>query len=85
MAEDSETSLKRVLWRCRRGMRELDIILLSFAQTQYADLDGKEKAAFGRLLDETDVDLYAWFTGRHTPVDISYARLIERIKSTPHG
>ena len=66
-------------WRCRRGMRELDLLLAGHLDRHGADLSGPELAIFERLLGCIDVDLYAWFTGREAPSDPELRALVEQI------
>jgi len=56
---------KRLLYRFQHcGMKENDILLGGFAERHIDSLDDDEVASFEALLDETDNDLYNWFTGR---------------------
>ena len=71
--------LQRVKWRSRRGMRELDVLLNRFIERSYSDLDSTEQDVFDSLLSESDIDLYAWFTGRSIPKSTILAQLINRI------
>lgn len=50
----SEIELRRLSWRCRRGMLELDIVLQRFAEHQLSTLDVAELSAFDILLDFPD-------------------------------
>jgi antitoxin CptB len=50
----SEVELRRLSWRCRRGMLELDIVLQRFAEEQLMSLDCAELSAFDALLDLPD-------------------------------
>jgi antitoxin CptB len=50
----SELELRRLSWRCRRGMLELDIVLQRFAEHQLKTLDIAELSAFDVLLDYPD-------------------------------
>jgi len=43
-----------ILWRCRRGMRELDVLLERFAREQYRSASPERKLAFERLLELPD-------------------------------
>jgi antitoxin CptB len=58
---------KLIRWRCRRGMKELDVMLERFLACGFRGLDARQKAAFGELLDALDPDLFAWLTGNATP------------------
>lgn len=50
----TEIELRRLSWRCRRGLLELDIVLQRFAEQHLATLDAEELAAFDSLLDYPD-------------------------------
>ena len=61
-------------------MRELDVLLNRFIDGCYADLGATERDDFDSLLDESDVDLYAWFTGREVPNSSVFSQLVDRIR-----
>ena len=60
---DPETS-RRLAWRCRRGLLELDIVLARFIERHYPELDDAQRAAFDQLLDMPDAPLWDMITGR---------------------
>ena len=62
MAADS-----RVLWRCRRGIRELDMVFARFLELHYEALSVSDSATFDQLLLENDLDIYDWMLGRLPP------------------
>ncbi|NBS16751.1 MAG: succinate dehydrogenase assembly factor 2 [Gammaproteobacteria bacterium] len=49
---------KSLRWRCRRGMRELDTLLLRYLEEAYDKAVAAEKKAFEDLLDWPDEDLW---------------------------
>ncbi len=59
--------LERVLWRSRRGMLELDLLLVDFARTRYPHLDKAQQQAYRELLGEDDWVLLDWLRARATP------------------
>lgn len=69
----------KLLWRCRRGMKELDLLLIPFAQNCYSDLSVPEQGVFDELLGEPDPVLYAWLLGYLEPQN-EFCALIEKIK-----
>lgn len=75
----SDAALKRMRWRCRRGMRELDVLLVAHLDAAGAGMSEHEQQQFERLLDASDMDLYVWFTGRGRPDDADLAALVTRI------
>jgi len=71
--------LGRLRWKCRRGMLELDKILLSFLDQYYIDLSVTQKALFQRLLAEQDALLYSWFIKKNVPEDTEIASMVSSI------
>lgn len=70
----------RLLWRCRRGLRELDLILQKFLAQHYADLSLEDKQLFDEFLDHSDDDLLSWLIGRSQPSNTAMARLVAQIR-----
>ena len=68
----------RLRWRCRRGMRELDVLLERWLDRCWADAEGYQRAAFERLLATEDDELWAWATGRERPADAEMARVLDQ-------
>ncbi len=73
------THQSKLRWRCRRGMRELDLLLAGHLDRHADTLAGHPLEVFERLLDATDMDLYAWFTGREISDDAELAALVATI------
>lgn len=71
----------RLLWRCRRGIREMDILLESFMEKYYPDLSDEDKRIFESFLDETDPDILNWIMGRTEPENQAYKPLLEILQS----
>jgi len=71
----------RLLWRCRRGIREMDLLLERFLQQQYPLLSDNEKKLFDLLLDESDPDLMNWIMGRTVPDNTAYMPLLAMLRS----
>ena len=46
--------LSRLRWRCRRGMRELDVLLVRYLDRDFAGASSRERDAFRALLDLPD-------------------------------
>lgn len=74
-----DTEARRLLWRCRRGMKELDILLERFARERYATASLEERRAFARLLDLPDPDVADYLFGYATPAEPELARLTRLI------
>ena len=71
----------RLRWRCRRGAREMDLILDRFLTAAGAALDEDTRQGLERLLDRPDQDLLDWITGRAAPPDAELTALVDRIRA----
>lgn len=76
----NDAELARTRWRCRRGLLELDLLLLRFVERGYAGLDPAQRAAFERLLTLADAELQALLQGENKPTDPELARLVAIIR-----
>lgn len=77
MTENSE--LNRVFWHSRRGMLELDLVLVPFVKNVYATLPLHEQEIYKRLLECEDTELFAWALQRSKPADTDLAMIMEKI------
>ena len=78
-----EAELKRLRWRCRRGMRELDQLMLRYLDRAWAQDSESQRGVFLRLLDCEDDKLWRWFMGYDVPGNDEIAALLERIRQLP--
>ena len=53
--------LNKLRWQCRRGMLELDKLLLNFIDHHASELSKEELVEFEKLLKVSDQTLYRWF------------------------
>jgi len=72
----------RIRWRCRRGIRELDIILTRFLDSEYNGLTAEQQDAMEVLLSQPDPQLIDWLMRKEAPSDDSIFKLVERIRAT---
>jgi antitoxin CptB len=72
----------RLRWRCRRGMRELDVVLVRYLERDWPDAGDEERAAFRALLERQDPDVNALLLGRMEPECEALARVMERLRRT---
>lgn len=81
MNDSSIVDHKRLYWHSRRGMLELDLMLVPFAQEQLEQLGAAELASYRDLLAQEDQDLYAWLVGRGAAPDERLQAMVERIRA----
>jgi antitoxin CptB len=78
---------RRLRWRCRRGLLELDIVLGRFVDRHYATLDEAERNAFEDLLDMPDNPLWDMISGKaeqgvHEAMPGDRQALLEKIRAS---
>ena len=84
MNDADAVELRRLRWRCRRGMRELDQLMLRYLDQRWPGADDVERSVFLRLLDTEDDKLWRWCMGRERPEDPELHALVEAIIDLPH-
>ncbi len=75
--------LRRLRWRCRRGMRELDDLLVRWLEREWASTSEEGRGVFLRLLDCEDDRLWRWFLGHETAPDAALDALVQHIRTLP--
>jgi len=71
----------RIVWRCRRGMLENDLVLTRFLATRGESMTEAEIAMLDRLLDLPDNELWDIIAGRQQPDDASVAPLVLALRT----
>ncbi len=72
----------RVRWLCRRGMKELDLVINRFFESDYDSLSEQEQLAFQDFLNVEDPIIFSWIMGRSTPENESHANIISQLQNT---
>jgi antitoxin CptB len=75
----TEEEYKRIRWASRRGMLELDLMMVPFVEQRFRDLPERDKQRFIDLLESEDNDLFAWFLGRQKPQDPELAIIVQQV------
>ncbi|QPB41569.1 FAD assembly factor SdhE [Rodentibacter haemolyticus] len=71
----------RIEWDCRRGMLELDKIIMPFYKQHFDELPNTQKDIFIRLLASTDLQLFSWFFNRGKAEDAELQSMVEYIQT----
>ncbi len=71
----------RLFWGSRRGMLELDLILLPFLEEAYPQLEQSDKERYWKLLTCEDQDMFAWFLHRQQPEDPDLQRIVDIVRA----
>jgi antitoxin CptB len=72
----------RLFWASRRGMLELDLILLPFLEKIYPTLSSEDQLRYQKMLDCEDQDMFAWFLRREDPEDKEIQKIVQIIRDT---
>ncbi len=76
-----DPQMRRLLWRCRRGMKELDVVLERFARATLPAAGAEERALLAELLAQPDPLLAQWLLGETTPPEARLAAPTARIRA----
>lgn len=74
----------KLRWACRRGMLELDLLLLPYFEHNFDQLSLSDQTLFKTLLSEADQDLYAWILNFQACPHENFHQLLMNIRSY-HG
>ena len=71
---------KKILWQCRRGLWELDAILIPFVETNFSELDNKEVEDFRKLLSYEDIEIFDILVNKKPFNDVDLEHIVDKIK-----
>lgn len=74
-----EFNKHKVFWHSRRGMLELDLLLVPFAVEVFESLSRSDQTLYIDLLEEEDQDLFSWLMQRSVPSDSRFGPIIQQI------
>jgi antitoxin CptB len=69
-------------WRCRRGTKELDVLLERYLQSGYPQASSAEQQLFAELLSLPDPLLSDYLFGHVVSPQAALAALVARIRGT---
>jgi len=73
------TELNRLFWHSRRGMLELDVLLVPFVREAFSALEEADQQRYRKLLECEDQDMFGWFMQRSEPDDPDLRRIVRII------
>ncbi|NWO05404.1 MAG: succinate dehydrogenase assembly factor 2 [Alteromonadaceae bacterium] len=77
--EKARTEYHRLWWHSRRGMLELDNLLIPFLEEAYRDLEPADQARYRKLINCEDADMFQWFMQQGRPEDPDLQRIVDII------
>ncbi len=75
-------SLKQLRWQCRRGVKELDTVLVSYLELEYIRDQTTEQNAFVALLALEDDKLLGYFFLNNEPETSDLRHIVAKIRAT---
>ena len=85
MFEQLTLEERKVIYRARRGLKEIDVYFDPYVKQYYLAADQTEKALFKELVDQEDPDLLDWFMEVSEPPKPELRQLIIKLKHYVHG
>ncbi|MEM9385817.1 MAG: succinate dehydrogenase assembly factor 2 [Pseudomonadota bacterium] len=79
---DPRAHLARLRWRCRRGMRELDVVLSRYLDRHYGEAPAPRQAAFEALLELSDPELFDLLRGQTEACDRDGEAIVAELRRT---
>ena len=78
---------KKAIWRAEhRGIREMDLLMGSFARQYVPEMDNDALSEFEALIEVSDPDLYDWLLGRSdVPADYQTTTFVRLRQHRPEG
>lgn len=71
----------KIEWECRRGMRELDKLIMPFYQQHFDELNERQQQIFVEMLSYSDPELFRWFMNQLPAPTAELQAMVELIKS----
>lgn len=85
MSEEMTLEERKVVYRARRGLKEIDVYFDPYVKQHYLQADAAEKALFKELVDQEDPDLLDWFMEVSEPPRPEIKTFIVKLKKYVHG
>ena len=70
---------KKILWQCRRGLWELDVIFIPFVENNFDYLEEDEISNFQRLLEYEDIEIFDILVNKKSFEDATLQPIIKKI------
>ncbi len=70
---------KKILWQCRRGLWELDAILIPFVEKNFSNLEEIEIENFKKLLEYEDIEIFDILVNKKPFEDTEIGGIVSKI------
>ena len=72
--------ISRVIWKCRKGIREIDILLSRYTEKVYPTLDKKQQDIYVEFIDLDTYEILDMLVNNKS-CDKKYQKIVEALKS----
>ncbi|MAR78364.1 MAG: hypothetical protein CMD43_05430 [Gammaproteobacteria bacterium] len=73
-------SLSKVIWKCRKGIREIDILLSRYTKEVYPNLSIDEQKIFSEFLDQDTFEILDVLVNNKT-FNKKFIKIVEALKT----
>lgn len=80
--DETSAASRRLEWRCRRGMLELDLVFNEFVKHDLHQMNHAQMAALDKLLDLPDNELWSLVLQPLPDVDVNTAAVLAMLRTT---
>lgn len=81
LSKEDLIELSQLRWHCRRGVKELDVVLSSYLEKYYLDSDITLQQAFKDLMKLEDPILMSLILNHHQTQDIEQNLVLDKMKN----
>lgn len=85
MGQRVMSDISKLRWQCRRGMKELDLLLENYLSRDFSSASPAEQGVFANLLNLPDPVLLAYVMGQQQPTTAEERRVIAHLQRTPRN
>lgn len=85
MSDDISLEERKVIYRARRGLKEIDVYFDPYVKNHYLTASVEEKQMFADLVAQEDPDLLDWFMEVSEPPRPELKDFIRKLKHYVHG
>lgn len=76
----NNAAIRRMEWRCRRGMLEMDLLFVDFVSRYLPSLNSAQIAALDQLLDLPDNELWNLVSGADDSADAAALEVLTMLR-----
>jgi antitoxin CptB len=85
MSDEITLEERKVIYRARRGLKEIDVYFDPYVKNYYLLADAHERELFAELVAQEDPDLLDWFMEVSEPPRPELRTFIQKLKNYVHG